>query len=143
MRSENPNKLKHLEFIQLVITRMNVNSFLIKGWAMTVFAALYALSAKDSNFTYILITFITIPIFWSLDGFYLSKENRYRKLYNEVIDKKEEDIDFNLDATKFKNGKCNWFLCMFTYTLFLFYFMLLLITFLIIKNKDFFSTFAK
>ena len=30
------NKRKHLEFIQQVITRMNANSFLIKGWAVTL-----------------------------------------------------------------------------------------------------------
>jgi len=28
---------------------MNVNSFLLKGWAITLVAALFALAAKDAN----------------------------------------------------------------------------------------------
>ena len=48
-------KLKHLEFIQNVINRMNSNSFLIKGWAVTLIAAIFALAAKDSNFQYIIL----------------------------------------------------------------------------------------
>ena len=38
-------KLKHLEFIQNVILRMNNNSFLIKGWAITLISALFALAS--------------------------------------------------------------------------------------------------
>ena len=33
-------KLKHLEFIQTVITRMATNSFLFEGWAITIAAGL-------------------------------------------------------------------------------------------------------
>ncbi len=43
-------KIKHLEFIQIVISRMNSNSFLIKGWTITLMSALFALAAKDTNF---------------------------------------------------------------------------------------------
>ncbi len=43
------NKIKHLEFIQIVITRMNVNSFFLRGWSVTLVAALFALAAKDFN----------------------------------------------------------------------------------------------
>jgi hypothetical protein len=43
------SKLKHLEFIQNVITRMNTNSFLIKVWVATLVSALFALAAKDAN----------------------------------------------------------------------------------------------
>ena len=42
----NDKKLKHLEFVQNVITRMNTNSFLIKGWSVTLVAAIFALSAE-------------------------------------------------------------------------------------------------
>ncbi len=39
-------KLKHLEFIQNTITRMANNSFLLKGWTITVVGALIGLN-KD------------------------------------------------------------------------------------------------
>lgn len=45
----NEKKLKHLEFLQNVITRMNSNSFMIKGWAITLVSALFVLAAKDAN----------------------------------------------------------------------------------------------
>jgi hypothetical protein len=36
---------KHLEFIQGVVTRLANNQFLIKGWSLTVAAALYGFAA--------------------------------------------------------------------------------------------------
>lgn len=59
----NENKIKHLEFIQNVITRMNSNSFMIKGWCVTLVAALFALGAKDSNVNFAIIAYIVIPTF--------------------------------------------------------------------------------
>jgi hypothetical protein len=40
-------KHKHLDFIQLTITRMAANSFLLKGWCVTLIAALW--SSPDKN----------------------------------------------------------------------------------------------
>ena len=40
------NKIKHLEFIQSTITRMNQNSFQIKGWMITLVSALLAHYAR-------------------------------------------------------------------------------------------------
>ena len=39
---------KHLEFVQSTISRMASNSFLLKGWSVTLAAGLFALSAKDN-----------------------------------------------------------------------------------------------
>lgn len=93
-------KLKHLEFIQNVITRMNSNSFLIKGWAITLVSALFALAAKDANINYVLISYIVIPVFWVLDGFYISRERQYRDLYSAVAKTPENAIDFNMEDRK-------------------------------------------
>jgi hypothetical protein len=43
------NKLKHLEFIQQAINRMASNLFLLKGWTVTLIAAMFALAAKESR----------------------------------------------------------------------------------------------
>lgn len=67
-------KIKHLEFIQSVITRISSNSFLVKGWTITLISALFALAAKDANIQYVLISYIIIPVFWVIDGF-LSHRN--------------------------------------------------------------------
>ncbi len=123
-------KTKHLEFIQLVITRMNVNSFLLRGWAVILIAALFAFAAKDTNIQYVLITYISTFLFWILDGYYLSQERKYRDLYNSVRNKKN-NIDFNMDASIMDNKKNSWFCSMFSPTQIVFYGSLITITLVI------------
>lgn len=122
------NKIKHLEFIQLVITRMNVNSFLLRGWSVTLVAALFAFAAKDTNIEYVLITYISTPLFWILDGYYLSQERKYRDLYNSIRNKKEIDIDFDMNATIMNNNKNSWLSSFFSITNLIFYGTLIAIT---------------
>lgn len=92
------NKIKHLEMIAAIIERMAKNSFQLKGWAMTLVAAMIALSAKDANQKFILFAFIPVVSFWGLDAFYLQQERKYRQLYKNVSEKDEANIDFNLDT---------------------------------------------
>ena len=125
------SKHKHLDFLQLVITRMNVNSFLLKGWAVTLISAIFAFAAKDSNPSYILITYIAIPLFWGLDAYYLSQERQYRALYNEIRERHENEIDFNMNASPYNKGRNLWCVCLFAPTIGFFYGILVIITLLI------------
>lgn len=97
-------KLKHLEFIQEAIYRMASNSFMLKGWAVTLVVALFALSAKDSNHDYIWIVYFPVVIFWILDGYFLSQEKLFRSLYDHVRKLDEHKIDFSMDTDKFKQA---------------------------------------
>jgi len=115
------SKLKHLEFIQSVVSRMNANSFLMKGWSITLVSALFALAAKDANLNYVLISYIVIPVFWVLDGFFISTERQYRDLYDEIRILDAEKIDFTMDARKFKKGNRTWVCGIFSKTLIPFY----------------------
>lgn len=116
------NKQKHLEFIQTVINRMASNSFLLKGWAITLVAALFALSAKDTDKAYIFIAYIPVVIFWILDGYFLSQERLYCDLYNHAREQKEEKIDFSMDTAVFKEIERNgWMNSIFSTTLLWFY----------------------
>ncbi len=92
-------KLKHLEFIQDVITRMGRNSFALKGWTVTIVAALFALSFKAPNSHIIWIGIIPIVLFWYLDSFYLQQERLYRSLYDKVRQLNEDEIDFSMKAS--------------------------------------------
>ncbi len=126
------NKRKHLEFIQANISRMADHSFLLKGWAVTLVAALFALAAKDTNKAYIVIAYVPVLAFWLLDGYFLWQERLFRALYNETRAKKEGEIDFSLDAKKFRDGKTTWPRAVYSQTLLIFYpFLLILI--LIVK----------
>jgi len=128
----NEMKIKHLEFIQNVITRMNSNSFLIKGWAMTLVSALFALAAKDSNINFVLVSYVVIPVFWVLDGFFIATERQYRDLYAEVAKKTESDIDFNMNASEYNTGNRTWLAGIFSKTLIPFYGISIVATLLVI-----------
>lgn len=107
--------------MQNVITRMNSNSFLIKGWTITLVSALFALAAKDANVNYVLVSYISLPAFWVLDGFYISQERQYRDLYKEVAAKTETDINFSMDASGYCKGDGTWLAGIFSKTLIPFY----------------------
>ena len=96
-------KLKHLEFIQNAINRMANNSFIIKGWCITLVVALIALLEKENiNKNYIPFSFIPLLFFWFLDAFFLKTERQYRRLYAEVSKKDKKEIDFSMDITPHK-----------------------------------------
>ncbi len=122
------NKQKHLEFIQTVINRMAGNSFLLKGWAITLVAAIFALSAKDTDRAYILIAYFPIIIFWILDGYFFSQERLFRDLYDDVRKLDEKDIDFSMDTRKYKKNERNSWVCsIFSPTLLWFYLSLIVV----------------
>ena len=114
-------KLKHLEFIQSLLNRFNGNCFLIKGWCVTLVAALFALAAKDANERYLLITYIATVVFWILDAYYLSQERQYRRLYEDVSRTQPNEIDFNMNASQYRRGKCTWGSSLLAQTLLIFY----------------------
>jgi hypothetical protein len=114
-------KLKHLEMIQGIINRMAGNSFLLKGWSVTLISALFALAAKDSNQFFLYLAYFPCVAFWSLDGYFLWQEKMYRELYQEVSIKDVNAIDFDMNATKFKEDVDSWFSVCFSTTLRLFH----------------------
>lgn len=95
------NKHKHLDFIQGAVNRMAGNLFLLKGWSITLISALFALAAKDANQFYVLIAYFPLFIFWSLDGYFLSQERKFRSLYDHVRGLDESEIDFSMDTRPF------------------------------------------
>lgn len=97
------SKIAHLGFIQGVITRMGSNSFLLKGWSITLVAAIFALSAKDADQKFVLLAYFPVIVFWMLDAFFLHQEKLFRKLYEKVAaDAISSDV-FTLDTSIVKN----------------------------------------
>lgn len=111
-------KMKHLEMIQGVINRMASNSFLLKGWAVTLVAGIFALSSKDADKLYFLIAYIPILVFWGLDAYYLLQERLYRKLYDKICLLQEQSVDFYMDASvpESSNEKYSFWNCVFSKT---------------------------
>lgn len=108
----------HLTFIQGIITRMNSNSFSMKGWMVAIISALGAIYASNiyspQSYVYLLIALAAVVVFWSLDAYYLKMEQQYRALFKDVLTHTEE-TDFNLNADGYKKtfwgalwSKSNW-----------------------------------
>ncbi len=77
--------LQYLAFIQDVITRMNRNAFQLKGWCITIIAALAALAVdKGSLLLFVVAAVSTVP-FCFLDAYYLLMERQFRGLYSDVV----------------------------------------------------------
>jgi len=127
------DKHKHLEFIQGAVNRMAGNLFLLKGWTITLIAALFALSAKDSNKSYVLIAYFPAIIFWILDAYFLSQERRFRALYDHVRLLAPDKIDFSMDTSPFKSERRNtWAGALISVTLLTYYGALLALMFVLL-----------
>ena len=101
-------KTKHLELIQGVVNRLSTNSFLLKGWSVVLVSALFALSAGDSNPTFVFLAYIPAFVFWGLDGYFIWEEKKFRKLYDHVRQLEEAEIDFSMDTPGVKDQAGTW-----------------------------------
>ena len=112
--------IKELTLIQDIIKRMASNSFLVKGWAITLIVA--TLLFKGSRIQ-ILIAFIPLIAFWILDAYYLRQERLYLKLYDWVIQNRKEKLDnlFDLNTSRFNKQVPSIIKTMFSVTLLYFY----------------------
>lgn len=122
---------KHLEFIQTTITRMAQNSFVIKGWVITLVSAMFALAAKDANHKYAVIAYFPTLVFWLLDSYYLYQERLFRKLYDKVRVKTEPD--YSMDTSGCDNGISDWAGAALSKTILLFYGIMGLVIFIVIQ----------
>lgn len=126
-------KIKHLEFIQGVINRLANNSFLIKGWTITVFLAGLGFFLNQKQPLALVVIAFVIVIFWFLDSFYLKQEKLYRRLYSDVV-KKEQTKPFDMDVSKYNTEISSSLLIMFSYPLYILYLPLIVVIVLIYKN---------
>ena len=122
-------KLKHLEMVQSVINRMANNSFMLKGWAVTLVAGIFALAGKDTDKLYFLVAYVPVIVFWGLDAYYLLQERLYRSLYDKVRQTEKDNIDFSLKATteEFGGNKNCYCSCLLSTTELWFYLPLALV----------------
>ncbi len=113
-------KIKHLEFSQGIINRMAQNSFLIKGWTVTLISALFALAAKDKDKTFLIIAYFPTLMFWILDSYYLYQERLFRKVYDDIRKNDSREL-FSLSPKELDRGFADWSGTFFSKTIILFY----------------------
>lgn len=126
------DKQKHLEFAQGVINRMGQNSFLIKGWTVTLVSALFALAAKDSNPKFVIVAYFPTIVFWLLDSYYLYQERLFRKVYDYT--RQQASVDFSLATKNFDKGISDWAYAVLSKTILLFYGIVFLTLLIVMFN---------
>lgn len=99
---QNPNEV-HLQLIQANISRLATVSFLIKGWSVTLVAAIFALSAKDTDIKFVFVAYFPTIMFWLLDGYFLGMERRFVAMYNSVV--KGEVLKYQIAPNSFTSKR--------------------------------------
>ncbi len=100
----------YLSLLQDNITRMASNSANCKTWTITIVTALLALTLADKAITeFLQVLYIPVFLFYLLDSYYLSVEQRFRSVENEFVCKAKigEDITDLLYA--FNIHKFTWY----------------------------------
>ncbi|WP_323842786.1 hypothetical protein [Moraxella sp. Pampa] len=115
---------KEIDLLQSCINRMANNSFLIKGWSITIVSLILTLGKGSQNFVYVVI--LPILAFWYLDAFYLSSERAYRKRYEWIINNRPSNLEnlYDLNSINFQIPTENILKVMFSKTLSVFYLMI-------------------
>lgn len=103
----------YISLIEEIIKRMANNTFIIKGWAITVISALLTLGTSlKINFSIYIIIIVIDVAFCFLDCFYLRQERLYRNLYSYVIkcskDENEQIDYYNLNASLYSNKRTRY-----------------------------------
>jgi hypothetical protein len=113
--------IAHLGFIQGIISRMGSNSFLLKGWSVTLVAAIFALSAKDADHKFVLLAYFPVIVFWLLDAYFLHQEKMFRKLYEEVANLRLSSDHFSLGTEVVRKKVSSYTVVLFSKTLITFH----------------------
>ena len=135
-----------------VINRHNSNSFRIKGWAITLVSAIFALTGTIKEPALCFIAIGPIVMFWILDSMFLANERCFISLYNCICDggnlnveksklrnKVKNSLDdeskifqannFSMNFIQFREIKRNnWWSVLFSYTIWWYYLALIILT---------------
>lgn len=96
---------KEIDLIQSCIARMAQNSFMVKGWLITILAVVFALLPESVNIRFLcLLGFVIILCFWYLDGFFLKAERLYRWKYEWVISQRLSSTEYVFDLNPYNKN---------------------------------------
>lgn len=111
---------KEVDLVQDIIKRMASNSFMIKGWTITLVVVTLLLKNDNSK---VLIAYIPLIVFWYLDSYFLRQERMYRNLYNWIIKNRLKTDEYLLDMNtdRFSSEVDSIVRIMFSKTLLCFY----------------------
>lgn len=73
--------IEEIKLVQDIVKRMNGNSFLIKGWTLTLVVAALTFKVDYKIANQIPVACIPLIMFWFLDAYFLWQEKLFRELH--------------------------------------------------------------
>jgi hypothetical protein len=100
MESRRQYMLKEIDLIEDTVKRMASNSFVLKGWAVTLVVGVFLLDGP--GILQLLLSLIPVLVFWFLDAYFLRQERLFRRLYVWVVQNRmvTEDNLFDMSAER-------------------------------------------
>lgn len=97
-KNYNDGRMKHLEILQYVISRMGSNSFSIKGWTVVLFSGfmIFFFKEVDKYFWYSPLLLLVIISAWAFDSYFLRLERGFRKQYDSVARMESTCLPFEI-----------------------------------------------
>jgi hypothetical protein len=119
--------------VQAVIARQASNSFLLKGWALTITVAFFGFIATQLHWELALVALLPVMVFWFLDAYYLRQERLYRCLFEDARQPGSSVPLFSMDTQPYKtNESARWRNVAKSVTLSLFYGLFLVVGLLLL-----------
>ncbi len=78
---------KHMDYVQAIIARLANNSFVMKGWALTLTSALLGFAATRGDALLAFLALVAVLAFWFLDAYFLRQERAFRLMFADVAAK--------------------------------------------------------
>jgi hypothetical protein len=110
------DRVEHLKMVQAVIARMAQNSFLLKGWSVTLVTAMNALAISGKRPGYAILALFPALAFWGLDAFYLRQERLFRALHQTIVEGGIEITPFSLRTDAVQGKVQSWVETAITFT---------------------------
>ena len=93
---------KEIDLIQACINRMAQNSFIVKGWTITLITVILALLPEKIDIRLLCaIVIVATVCFWYLDAFFLRTERLYRWKYEWVIANRPKSEEYCYDLNPY------------------------------------------
>jgi len=96
--------------VQTAIARMAQNSFVLKGWSVTLATGILAVALGEKQQAFAWLGLLPALAFWGLDAFYLRQEKLFRALHDDVCAAfgTTSAVTFSMDTVKVTNRPASW-----------------------------------
>ncbi|WP_371367656.1 hypothetical protein SRRS_15130 [Sporomusa rhizae] len=124
--------IEEIKLVQDITKRMSGNSFLIKGWTLTLVVAALLFKVDHKVVNQVPLACIPLVMFWFLDTYYLRQEKLFRRLHCWIIKHRLNTSEylFDFSTSRFENEVPNFWKVAVSKTLLPFYGLIALLIYI-------------